>query len=631
MDVAATYCTRTLQRNLDALRAVQPALAEALAGADPLELEPTGQGRFTARVATEDGQRVHLASRLDPVREARRWIGSLELEDAVHAVAVVGLGLGYHVAELLRQRPGGLVVALEPTPAVARAALQCVDLADDLRLGRLVLAVGQGRGDLQEPFRRHTAELMMGTRLAQHPASARAWPAACGQLQAAFADYTHFARSALVTAVEISATSTDNLLRNLPHYLGWPGIDELKDAARGRVAICIAAGPSLAGALPMLKQAKGRAVLIAVQTVLRPLLEAGIRPDFVTALDYSPISGRFYEGLGELPDVTLIADAKVHPVVPERFPGPRRLFRHDLLTRVLGELDAERDTLQAGSTVAHLNLYLARYLGCDPIVLVGQDLGFGGHLYYAPGNPIHTTWAAELNRFNSLELMEWQRVARMGASLRTVPGSDGPSVTTDAQMFTYLQQFEADVARTSARVVNATAGGARIAGTERQELAEVLAGLDEAPLGLPAPAAPRPDSAERFALAAGRIRDRLGELARMQEVCDHVLESLRAMVAALNDAARFNRLHAEMDRWRRKIDDLARIYSLVADAAQVAELKRIHLDTAMARSKAGRDVVAQRREELTRDIQYVSLLRQGAELLEASLHAGLERLGEGAP
>src|SRR5690606_40379692 len=62
-------------------------------------------------------------------------------------------------------------------------------------------------------------------------------------------------------------------------------------------------------------------VVIAVQTVLRPMLDRGIRPDFVTALDYHEISTRFYEGLTreDLEGITLVAEPKVNPAVLDAF------------------------------------------------------------------------------------------------------------------------------------------------------------------------------------------------------------------------------------------------------------------------------------------------------------------------
>jgi hypothetical protein len=358
--------------------------------------------------------------------------------------------------------------------------------------------------------------------------------------------------------------------------------------------------------------------------VLQPLLAMGIRPDMVTALDYSPVSQRFYEGLGELPDVTLVLDPKVHPVVPDNYPGPVRMFRTEMLGQVIDEIDDERDALQAGSTVAHLNFYLARYMGCDPIVLIGQDLGFGENVYYSPGTAIHTTWAGELNRFNTLEMMEWQRIVRMRRMLRKVPGQDGREIYTDSQMFTYIQQFERDFAATEATVINATEGGARLDAAEQESLAEVARRLPDR--DAPAHAIPNrtADARQQAEAGARSLRARLDELDKMDEICREVLKPLRKMTGELNNPKQFNRLHAKMNRWRLKIDDYKRIYKLVSDVTQIAELRRYQMDKALVRRKL--EEVEERREQLSRDIHYVSTLQHGIEAFRRSLREALARL-----
>jgi hypothetical protein len=642
MDVAATarHEQQTYARNLLALRAVQPDLVARLSELkenDFLKLEKGASGYFTGRFLSEDGQEVLLASRRDPVTEAVRWAEGLEnITPDVHTIVVTGMGLGYHVAELLKRLRGGLVVVLESSAVVIQAALRCGDFASDLGLRRLVIVLAHGRGELFGPLAPHGIELMLGTKLAQHPASGRAQSKSCAELTRAFMDYLQFVRSALVTTLHISETTCSNVLRNLPAYLSWPGVEELKDAWKGRAGFCVAAGPSLRKNMHLLREVQGRAPIIAVQTLLRPLLEAGIRPDFITTLDYSTQSQRFYQGLPDVSDVTLIAEPKVNSVVPDRWPGPMRMVSNGFAQRLLREMNDDHAPLPAGATVAHLSFYLARYMGCDPIVLVGQDLGFDGNVYYAPGTPIQQAWSAELNRFNSMEMMEWQRIARMRAVLQKVPDIHGRKIYTDAQMFTYLQQFERDIAATPARVIDATEGGARIAGTEVIPLREVMdqycgaavsAGRPEQrPIALPGR---RADFPQRFSQAVSSMRIRLEELERMEEICCKVLEPLRKMTEALDDPDLFNRLHAQMDRWRLKIDQFKEIYRLVSDVVQLAELKRVQMDKALDRKEL--DEIAERREQLARDIQYVSILQEGIASLRRLLNESISLLEGQAP
>src|SRR4029453_208261 len=105
------------------------------------------------------------------------------------------------------------------------------------------------------------------------------------------------------------------------------------------------------------------------------------------------------------------------------------------------------------------------------------DLGFTDGLYYAPGAAIHDVWAPELNPFNTIEMMEWQRIARHRLHLRKVKDVSGKSIYTDAQMHTYLQQFERDFAqykREGLTIIDASEGGVAKQHATAMPLAEFL-------------------------------------------------------------------------------------------------------------------------------------------------------------
>lgn len=81
---------------------------------------------------TLKAQGVYLHSRYRPVEEAARLVDSASI-DLERPVLVVGLGLGYHVLELVKR--GARVAVLEPDPGVAKLALKG-PLADaDIMLG----------------------------------------------------------------------------------------------------------------------------------------------------------------------------------------------------------------------------------------------------------------------------------------------------------------------------------------------------------------------------------------------------------------------------------------------------------------------------------------------------------------
>jgi spore maturation protein CgeB len=75
---------------------------------------------------------VYLHSRYRPTEEAARFIDSADL-DLERPVVVIGIGLGYHVRELLKRAVRDLVV-VEPEPAIAKLALENVLAEADFQL-----------------------------------------------------------------------------------------------------------------------------------------------------------------------------------------------------------------------------------------------------------------------------------------------------------------------------------------------------------------------------------------------------------------------------------------------------------------------------------------------------------------
>jgi len=134
-----------------------------IAGAEDarLSIEEGRQGELTA---AWEGHYLH--SRYRPSEEAARLVDSAEL-DLERPVLVIGLGLGYHVRELLNR--GVDVAAAEHYPAVAKAALEG-PLADT----DFPLAIGSadeiGRSPAFRTFAQRNPQVLV------HPASAHIAP-----------------------------------------------------------------------------------------------------------------------------------------------------------------------------------------------------------------------------------------------------------------------------------------------------------------------------------------------------------------------------------------------------------------------------------------------------------------------
>ena len=140
-----------------------------LAGLEPdarLELMAGRTGETTLKI-----DNTFLHSRYSPREEAARLIDSAAL-DLTRPVLVVGIGLGYHVQELLGRNVN--VAVIEPDPGVAKLALE-----GPLKDADVLLGVGDLDAIIASPAFQHFAQSIAQPLV--HPPTARLHPEYCEQ------------------------------------------------------------------------------------------------------------------------------------------------------------------------------------------------------------------------------------------------------------------------------------------------------------------------------------------------------------------------------------------------------------------------------------------------------------------
>ncbi len=616
--------------NLPALWAADPSLAaavEAVPDDAPYPVEPARDGHPTVAVPSPAGGRVYLHSRHRPADEGARLVADVDATRS-GVYHVFGLGLGYHL-ETLFDRAGDEAVFLvfEPDLVLLRTTLERRDLSRLIDSRRVLFFTAADKGDLFVRLSPHTTMTTLGTTDVTHAPSVRRHPAFFRQVQGWLAEFASFARTNLNTAVMNGRRTLENVARNLPAYAATPGPGRLKDAFKGYPALVVSAGPSLRKNKHLIRSMVGRCVIIAVQTTLKPLLEIGVEPDFVTALDYHDICTRFFERLPPTLTTELVAEAKATSAIFALNPGPLTLIGNEYAESMLRELKLDKGRLPAGSTVAHLAYYLAEHLGCDPIIFVGQDLGFGDGLYYAPGTSYEDVWRPELGRFCTVEMKNWEMIVRERPILRRIPDQQGRPMYTEERLFTYLQQFERDFLRTPTQIIDATEGGAAKQGTTVMTLAEAIDQHCTRPLP-PRPAQP-PVPANRSDECIAALRARREEATEIEAICGRTLPLLQQLRDHLGDEPRVNRLIAEIDRLRAGMNAHGRTYDLVAQMTQQTEVERYMTDRRIAaRRLTG---VERQRLQVGRDIENVRGIRRAATDFAALMDEVIEPMAKRLP
>ncbi len=621
--------TETWLRNLESLYWSDMYLAQKLDDlpeSNHIEILPTKNNSKTARVKLEDGREIFLHSRYNPQEEAKRFVNSLDL-DKNFVFLISGFGLGYHIKEIFdRVSEETIIIVIEPDLNVIKAGLWNIDFSEELKNKRLLFLYNTDKGQLHQKLTPLSATLTLGTQISAYSYTQQWNPDFHKEMRKTLTDYLAFCRMSFVTLLTNSRITQQNVANNLIYYVCCPPIDILKNRFENLPAVIVSAGPSLRKNIHLLKEFRDKIIIICVQTTLKLLLDMGIEPDFVTSLDWSPISKRFFEGIEEFGRVHLIAEPKVSETVPDTFSGKKSLLKNEFADTCLGKLAKKRDGLRAGSTVAHLAFYLAEYIGANPIILIGQDLAFTNNRYYAPGNPLHNIWATELNRFYTIEMKEWERIVRHRDILRKIKDIEGRWIYTDEQMFTYLEQFERDFAQSRAIVIDATEGGAKKSGTIVMKLKDTLQKYANRPIpqGLfeyrekTTWFDPKP-----LAELADELESRLKEIDEFKSLCDKTIELLNKLTHMVDNPAEFNRLIIKIDEIRSIVNVHSRIMKMVCDVSPVADMRKFHHDKRIKSS----GVVGKERaiRQLKRDIDYVQSLADGCNSLRQIIENALNR------
>ncbi len=415
--------------------------------------------------------RFRINSGRDPFREAERqvelWVEKHCPPDNAVVVMIGCSGLA-HLQVMSRHVPHGQIIVIEPDPAVFFGMLNCCDLSplkDSIKWA-FCFDVNPSRVAVIDVLKEHL----------HYSHAGRGMIFVSPALERVFSDEYLEMRHQVETAIKIEEQNRNteaiysslwfsNAVINLPSIVNLPEIGHLANRFSGQTAIVVAAGPGLNDVLPWIRSVAGKYVIIAVGTSLRSLVNYGIEPDFVVAVDSSTEIIPQFSGV-QTRHTCLVAAYTVAHQVLDFFPGRTILFTADLLKGFniwLEQLKILPSRLRVGGTVSLSAIDFAIHLGCRNLILAGLDLAL----------------AADGSTHAAGSIYERSKVTT--GSWLPVPANNGATVLTSRQFDSYIRMIGEYLAQQytltpELTVYNTSANGAKISGTEvvsLQKLAEL--------------------------------------------------------------------------------------------------------------------------------------------------------------
>ncbi len=478
------------EQNRAALEKRNPGLVAALDAepAEGVELVPGPRGGTSLREAG-----VLLGSAYDPGRDGERLAAQMA-EAPADILVALGFGLGEQLEAFAERRPETLIV-YEPSLARLKAALCRLPIAKLLKTHRDIHLTA----DLDQFTAILAARYVPGLciRVFPHPAVLRLDPAGV----AAAVERTKRIKDATDTRISTSVSqlmpwafitaANGRRIARSAHFGRTSGL------FAGKPAVVAAAGPSLDKQLPLLRAHRDRVVVIAIGQTLKALRQAGIEPDLVHVLESKDVSQQL-TGAGDTRQLIVALTPDAHPAIYD-VPA-RAVFTATTGGSPMGgwiaKATGESRFTMGGGTVAQGAVGLAVMMGCNPILLIGQDLAFTDGRAYAQGSAYDfvqvelaedgTCALTEMNQKASLindpsRLTTRDRVSK-GRIVWVDGWNEGERVPTWRAYASFIEQYREiglGLARRGYQLVNCTEGGARIPMVDHRPFREMLEALPD--------------------------------------------------------------------------------------------------------------------------------------------------------
>ena len=377
---------------------------------------------------------------------------------------VLGFGLGYATLMLLNQRnfSSRSIIVVEPELEIFLAAFHTLDCRDILESPDVLII--------------DSTNLIHASALIQSQVTAEGrninaknvqifdLPSSYEVNRDFYDNVLETAKNAIVESVKLvgncpndALQGLDNTLSNAKIQASLPGIKTLEGLFSGKPGIVVASGPSLDKNIHLLSEVGDKAVICAADASLRHLLSRNLKPHLIASLERLDETAKLFENLNpdDYQDVHMVASPIVHKDSFDAYKGP--IITTEREYGYLSLVENNKGFLIPGPSAGNMAFRVLKYLGCSPIILVGQDLALNEDgKTHAQGDP----YGDEQEVYTSLPI--------------EVEGNYSPTLKSNPVLKMFHAAYEVDVIHFDGQVINCTEGGAKIAGTQLLTLREAL-------------------------------------------------------------------------------------------------------------------------------------------------------------
>jgi hypothetical protein len=423
----------------------------------------------------KDGQDYLLCDHENPINEAKKWIDTY-IDPANKAEIVFGMGFGYHIEILIKSFENKKVLIIEPNIEIFCHVLKIRNLEFIIKnttiyveepiefvLGKIYKLLWDTRkGDIQlEPFWVY----------------ANMYADMWDELKYKFLQQAENFVSDIVTRRTYGKIWTENYIMNMRKISCASDASGLYGKFDGIPAILVSAGPSLNKNMHLLKEIQNKCIIMAAGTAAKILIQNNINPHFMVGIDANETEARIHQSINN-DNVYLIFSNQISQGSLS-YKGPKFLmdYSEDYYTHNYFKY-CKRETIlySTGPSVANTAFDILYKMGCNKIILIGQDLAYTDSKLYADN---------ELSLMDN-NIIDIKRTEKEPIDKELIPVVDihGNKVYTKPAFITMKNWFELCFenihknSKDKIDIINATEGGLNIRHARNMTLSDALGTIE---------------------------------------------------------------------------------------------------------------------------------------------------------
>lgn len=440
-----------------------PKLQEDLEKTD-LEIEKVREENHCLYMTVE-GKEYQIESR-NPEKEVALLTKDIHWEKE-NLIIVLGIGNRQLIKELLEQsKKGSKIIIYEPNMAVLKYILEKEPLEEIFIQGNVLLWWGTDEEEINERLFE-----IIGMNWANHMFNMQyVTPPSYVAYLSVFKELMKKISRRILTYYRSMGNSMEDVLvgfrhnyRNIRGCMEANSIQEIIGKYEGYPAIVVASGPSLEKNIKHLKKAEGKSLIITCDASWEACKMHDVKPDAIATIERLGATYRYYyKGKQFDEDLVLLAPTLIAPATLREFKGKKIVVskNDEGVDGWWNGFFPNIEFINTGMSCANLACMVAGIAGCNPIILIGQDLAYTDNKKHS--DITHTEFEGDNDTKDADDIM--------------VEDINGNMVQT-SRVFNWFRYWFEDVIayNKELQIIDATEGGAKIQGSTIMTFEDAIA------------------------------------------------------------------------------------------------------------------------------------------------------------